>query len=325
MKNPSYQRQQGAALLMMMLALIALSSALAYQYLSDLTQKIKRQNVQEVGQQLSDAKEKLLLFAEMQPSIYNSVNLEEVSGIGYLPAPDFDNDGRMGLGLANLNTNTNSNNVIGLFPSVKDGNSGTGVGYFLFGFRNGCIQSEPQSCTKDSSMLWYAMSGRSNSPGDIRLTSRRTGVNTRALNSNTLRNELMLNLDGTPMANACTTAGIVCVDGQPVVAVLIAAGTPLLGQDRSSALLNFGNYLDMANADSDLYNFVSRYVSGQVCVNDMQNSEKCFNDRVLTITYTDWKVAMEQRVKTDENFVALCSGSLSNNHWLKRNGWEFLC
>ena len=314
--------QQGAVLLVFIAVLVMTLAWLSYALLGDLGQKLKRQQAQDVGMVLAEAKENLLVFAEMQPSIYNNINLDEVSGIGYLPVPDFDNDGRMGLGMANLNTNTNSDNVIGLFPSVKDGNAATGNGYFFFGFRDGCIQSTPQSCIRDSNMLWYAMSGRSNSPGDIRLTSRRTGVNTRALNSNTLRNELMLNMDGSPLPNACSTSGVVCVDGQPVVAVLLAPGSPLEGQERSSASLSFANYLDMANADSNLYNFVSRYISGHSCASGVSNSSSCFNDRIITITYKEWKEAMERRVKEDENFSSLCSGTLSNNHWLKRNEWH---
>jgi peptidoglycan/LPS O-acetylase OafA/YrhL len=66
MKNPSQHPQRGAALLMMMLALIAISSALSYQYFGNLNQKLKRQNVQEVVAVLEEVKENLLVFSSSQ-------------------------------------------------------------------------------------------------------------------------------------------------------------------------------------------------------------------------------------------------------------------
>ncbi len=319
--------QGGAALLLIAAAMIVAASVLSYQLLGGLGAKLKRQNAQEMSQALADAKENLLVFASMQPEIYNSVNIDEVSGIGYLPAPDFDNDGRMGIGLANLNTNTSALNVIGLLPSVKNGTASSVVGYFSFKMRNGCQQSTPDSCTRESNMIWYAMSGRTNSPGDLRLTSRLKGTNTRALNSNTLRSELLVNTSGNALSAAsCTTQGIICVDGNPVVAVLIAASEPLSTQtNRNSAPIDFTQYVDMNNSDTDLYNFVSRFPVGQTCSVDANRPDRCFNDQVVSITYNDWKNAMESRVKQDENYPALCAGTLSTNHWLSRNGWSFLC
>jgi hypothetical protein len=277
---------------------------------------------------LAEAKENLLTFATMQPDIYANTDITQVSGIGYLPAPDFDNDGRMGTGLANLNTNTSALNVIGLLPSVKDGSATTGAGYFFFRTRNGCQQSTPESCANEANMIWYAMSGRTNSPGDLRLTSRRTGTNTRALNSNTLKDELLVDASGNALSAAsCTTQGIICLDGNPVVAVLIASGQPLSTQtNRNNTPIDFTQYIDMNNADSNLYNFISRIPNCDINNDGTPDPlELCFNDRVVSITYTEWKVAMERRVKQDENYPALCAGTLSANHWLSRNEWSFLC
>jgi hypothetical protein len=327
MKQFKTNYQRGAALLLIVAALIMSAAWMSYELMGGLGQKLKRQNSQEVAQALAEAKENLLVFASMQPEIYANTDITQVSGVGYLPAPDFDNDGRMGIGLANLNTNTSALNVIGLLPSVKDGTVSSGVGYFSFRIRNGCQQSTPDSCTRESNMIWYAMSGRTNSPGDLRLTSRRTGTNTRALNSNTLRSELLVDTSGNALSAAsCTTQGIICVEGNPVVAVLIAASEPLsIQMNRNSAPIDFTQYIDMNNSDTDLYNFVSRFPVGQTCSVDVNKPDRCFNDQVVSITYNDWKNAMESRVKQDENYPALCAGTLSTNHWLSRNGWSFLC
>lgn len=311
MKNPSVQRQQGAALLMMMLALIAISSALAYQYFGNLNQKLKRQNVQAAGQVLQEAKENILIFAASIPELYAS------SGVGYLPTPDFDNDGRQGNNaeLPNIWFNSNNNNVIGRLPMRHND---TNPFYFLH--RN-CSDDGIECIDEGNYSIWVAFSSRTGN-GDLRLQRKSSS---RALNTNSIAAMLDRNSDGRLTSLDCGD-GIVCLDGQPVVGVLIMSNAPLSSQsNRKGASLDFRQYLDSRNADSDLYNFISRFPTGENCT--QASIEHCFNDTVLPITLEDWINGMEKKVKAvfGTNLTTqLCTQSWINSnstHWAVVNKW----
>jgi hypothetical protein len=319
MKQSKLKYQRGAALLLIAAAMIVSAAALSYALLGDLGAKLKRQNAQEVAQALAEAKESLLTFATMQPDIYANTDITQVSGIGYLPAPDFDNDGRMGT-VASAWSNTPATAVVGRLPALS-----LDINPFYFYTRSCPTAGTP--CANDDNLIsiWYAMSGRSipttSKNGDPRLARR-----DEPLNSITLMTQLDGNANGILDAGDCNTVGVVCLDNMPVVAVLMAAGVPLSTQvNRVTNPLDFTQYLDMNNSDADLYNFISRFPVGQVCPIDATRPDRCFNDQVIAITYTDWKVAMERRVKEDEKYPDLCAGKLSANHWLSRNEWSFLC
>lgn len=326
MKNPSYQRQQGAALLMMMLALIALSSALAYQYLGEMNQKLKRQNIESASQVLLAAKENLLIFAASQPDLYS--NNSTIPGVGYMLPPDFDNNGEMGIVGSNgisIDTwyNTRPDNIIGRMPAMSKKSNG------MFFYERTCSNGQ---CDDGVDPLWLVVSGRSGI-GNLRMQERDT-----PLNSNTLLTQLKLIkqtqnetiiIDGeakvvekttfTKEADACSTTGIVCVDDFPVVAVIIAAGKPLQSQNRTNKL-DYKQYLDADNADDNRYNFVSRLPSNYSC--SSKQSDACFNDRLVAIKAEDWILTMEQRVKSDANWKSLCEGTLTSSHWLVVNQWK---
>ncbi|MCH9742229.1 MAG: hypothetical protein K0U21_03365 [Proteobacteria bacterium] len=301
MKPCSLYYQRGAILLLIVSALILALGWLSYSVLGNAKAKLARQQMQDVAQQLNDAKENLLTFARMQPELYPNVNLDQVSGAGYFPPPDFDNDGRMGrLGGSGTFTNTAASGVIGVMPA-KTGD----VSPNLYFYARTC--GVAGSVCSDAPSLWYAMTGWSNTAGDIRINSRTTGVGTtRPLNSITLRNELRLNADGSPQANACASAGVICLDGLPVVAVVIASGDVLSGQsNRQLQPLQINQFLDMDNADSNSsaqvasYQFISHFPVGQQCATNPSKPDACFNDRVLAITYADWVSAVESRVKSN--------------------------
>jgi hypothetical protein len=237
----------------------------------------------------------------MQPELYPSVNLDQVSGPGYFPPPDFDNDGRMGrLGGSGTFTNTLASGVVGVLPARSDDASPN-----LYLYNRNCA-AVGVSCS-DKPMLWYAMTGWSNTNGDFRLNSRTTGIGTtRPLNSITVRNELKLDTGGAPLANACAATGVVCLDGVPVVALIIANGSPLQTQlNRSAITLQINQFLDMDNGDSNSstilssYQFISQFPAGQTCAVNSSRPDLCFNDRVIAITYNDWVSRMEKRVKSD--------------------------
>lgn len=317
MKQSKTNYQRGAALLLIVAALIMSAAWLSYELMGGLGQKLKRQNAQEVATLLAEAKENLLVFASMQPELYPSTILGNVPGVGYLPPGDFDNDGRMGtFNPTSFNQNTNTTNVIGRLPAVNRDASPN----FYFYTRN--CSALGVACTTDGEVasIWYAMTGR-NGSGNTRLATR-----SEPLNSQTLFSQLDANSDGTLSVLDCNTSGVVCLDGVPVVAVLIAAGAPLSSQaNRNTASLDYLQYLDMNNSDTDLYNFVSRFPVGQSCSVDSNRPDRCFNDQVVSITYTDWQRFMERRVTSDADFASLCLGTLQGTHWLSRNGWSFLC
>lgn len=328
MKNPSVQRQQGAALLMMMLALIAISSALAYQFLGDLGQKLKRQNLDGSSKSMLQAKENLLIFSASLPDLYPENKLDDVRGIGYVLPPDFDNNGEMGIAGTNgisIDTwvNTRTDNVIGRMPAISKKSKG------IFIYDRVCQNGV---CDDDNDPLWLAVSGRSGT-GNLRFQDRDS-----PLNSNTLLTQLKLKrstVNQTIVLNgkeetiqrtelvkdgdSCTTQGIICIDNFPVVGVIIASGKPIQSQNRTNKT-DYKQYLDLENSDTNLYNFSTRLPTGYVCAS--KKVEDCFNDRLLAIKAEDWIMVMEQRVKSDKDWKSMCNGTLSSKHWLMRNKWK---
>lgn len=314
--NQVKPHQQGAALLVFIAALVMTLALLSYALLGDLGQKLKRQQAQDVGMVLAEAKENLLVFSSSQPEIYPT-ECSGSCGVGYFPTPDFDNDGRPGVNseLPNIWFNTNVNNVIGRIPAKHNN---TSPFYFLL---REC--TEPGELCKDegSSSIWVAFSSRIGD-GDLRI-QRRSSF--RPLNSNTVKMMLDRNSDSVLNVDDCGN-GIVCLDGKPIVAVLIAAGKPLGTQtDRSSSPNDFRQYLDSSNADNDLYNFVSVFPSNQFCPTGKLTD--CFNDKVNVITFDDWAIAMESRVKSGfaDLSTTLCSASwraANATHWTVVNQWH---
>ena len=138
MKNPSVQREQGAALLMMMLALIAISSALAYQFLGDLGQKLKRQNNQSLVQGIIEAKENLLVFATSIPDLYG-----DEKSPGFLLCPDMNPLTHSSSGTSSGSCSWSNSNAIGRLPSKV----GSGMGFFYFS----------QAEKSGGPSIWYAI------------------------------------------------------------------------------------------------------------------------------------------------------------------------
>lgn len=328
-KQKRFYHQQGAALLLIAAAMIVAASAFSYALLGGLGQKLKMQTAQQASQALSAAKQNLLTFSSMQPELYPNALLNNVPGIGYMPPADFDNDGRMGtFAPASYWYNTTNLNVIGRLPALhKD------VNPFYFYTRS--CPALGIACDNDGSQssLWVAMSGR-NGAGNLRLQQR-----IEPLNSSTLQTQLDITVTTDAIGNitsvtpnsaaTCATQGIVCLDGTPVVAILIDAGSPLQNQgNRVTMPLDYTQYLDMANADANLYNFISRFPAGQVCANSINDTSACFNDQVIAITYSDWHKIMVSRVKSEFSDVSttLCDPTwraqgTNSFHWAVRNRW----
>lgn len=288
--------QKGAVLLIFIAALVMSMAWLSYALLGDLGQKLKRQQAQDVGMVLAEAKENLLVFAASEPDLYDSS-----TGIGHLPCPDFDNNGSPD----GNNCNTNLNNVVGRLPHQQTTN------YFLFSE----YMSKSLDSLSSSKSIWYAISGYSGLTPDFRTVNdgpkpRKVPLNSSVVNTISLK--------------SCGN-GIVCLDGKPVVAVLIAAGAPLSTQTgRSSSPTDFRQYLDSSNADNDLYNFVSSFPSNQNCLTGKVTD--CFNDKVIAITIEEWVNAMERRVKSEfaDLSTTLCSSSwrtTHTTHWAVVNEW----
>lgn len=307
--------QKGAVLLIFIAALVMSMAWLSYALLGDLGQKLKRQQAQDVGMVLAEAKENLLVFASSQPELYPTQCSNEPCGVGYFPTPDFDNDGRPGVNteLPNIWFNTNLNNVIGRVPA-----NNTNSFYFL---ARECAQPGEVCRDEGHNSIWAAFSSRTGN-GDLRIQRRSSS---RPLNSNTFKEMTDRNGDGVLSSTDCGN-GIVCLDGKPVVAVLISAGAPLSTQTgRSSSPTDFRQYLDSSNADNDLYNFVSSFPSNQNCLTGKVTY--CFNDKVIAITIEEWVNVMEKRVKSEfaNLSTTLCSASWRADnvtHWTVVNQWH---
>jgi hypothetical protein len=327
MKSANVSRyQRGAALLLIAAAMIVGAAVLSYQIFGNLGAKLKRQNAQEVSQALASAKQSLLTFASMQPELYPSLTANNIWGVGYFPAPDFDNDGRMGT-VASAWSNTPATAVVGRLPALS-----RDIIPFYFYTRSCPTAGTP--CANDDNLIsiWYAMSGRSipttSKDGDPRL-----GRRDEPLNSITLTTQLDGNANGILDAGDCNTVGVICLDNMPVVAVLMAAGVPLSTQvNRVTNPVDFTQYLDMDNSDSNnsnsllAYHFISHIPLGQVCTANSNNSSACFNDQVISVSYADWVSIMENRVKSEfsNSNAGICSISwraLNVTHWAVRNEW----
>lgn len=315
-----HRHQRGAILLMMAAAMIMLASWLAYQLLSAGKHASERDRASDVSRALAQAKENLLAFAVSEPEIYGYDNLgpkaaQNVPGVGHFPCPDFNADGAPD----GNNCNASAVTVIGRVPhdqapSAINGN----MDYFLFS----ADMAPGQGDGAGAYSIWYAVSGAAGMMPDFRTVNQGLLPRKEPLNSTVVQGL---------SAMACGN-GVLCVDGTPVVAVLVAAGVPLAGQDRSAGV--YGGFLDMANGDNDPWNLISRFPVGQVCAADAARPELCFNDRVLTITVNDWVGATEARVRssldwqgdadTDGTINCRDADWLTANaaHWAIRNQWQ---
>jgi hypothetical protein len=172
------------------------------------------------------------------------------SGPGYLPCPDLDNDGDAEGGCALAGP---VNRTIGRFP-------------------NETLDIEE---LKDASgqRLWYALSD-----------NYRNFAGLEPLNSDTPG---QFNID-------INVNGIIDVAGEgdidDIVAVIIAPGEPVIGQNRDPAetdvTVEISNYLEIDNNDLDA-NFVTRDTTG---------NSNIFNDTVITITRQELMGMVEKRV-----------------------------
>lgn len=304
--------QQGAVLLVFIAALVMTLAWLSYGLLGDLGQKLKRQQAQDVGMVLAEAKENLLAFAASIPEIYPT-ECSGPCGIGYLPSPDVNNDG---------SPDGNTSVILGRLPSRQTGT------YFFFHHR----ESTPTGSLLDTPYpIWYALPatmGVGVNALNIRAMTN-TFYNVRPLNSNVLTQKF----NALPSAICEVEAEGICLDANgsgtaattsPVVALLIYAGSPLTGQNRPSN--SAADYLDMSNSDGDRI-FVRSFPVGQTCSGSLGNSSSCFNDRVLPITLSDWTYAMESRVKSGfaDLSSTLCSASwraANATHWTVVNQWH---
>jgi hypothetical protein len=277
MKNPSYQRQQGAALLMMMLALIAISSALAYQYLGDMNQKLKRQNTQYVTDVLVSAKDNLLAFTESIPELYGSTKSP-----GFFLCPDLSslNDPQSGLSSGSCGWTTN--NAVGRLPSIKKDDAGTsGVNEFFY-----FAPSE----NSGGPSLWYAV------------------------------DDLYRNMN-TSTANPLSLTPTMTLDGQLVVAVVIAANVPLSGQINGQQKTQQRNRTESASQQLD--DHLEALVSSKTFISRKQAQNDLFNDQVIAITKADLDSLLMKKV---------CDMTRNNNYcntpptWFSTYGWSsYVC
>lgn len=316
----SRQAQQGGALLMMVLAIVIISTALSYQYFKDVNQKLKRQNNEAVNKVLLEAKESLLAFAAAEPHIYS--NNDPVPGIGHFPCPDFDGDGKPN----GTSCNGPAEKVLGRFPYQQTGN------YYVFS----AATSKHLAHGDGRDSIWYALTGHSSLTPDFRMVNGGTGKPRKEpLNSGVVAQLLLKD---------CDDDGVICFNGEPVVAVLALAGTALPGQSRSSANLknDYQQYLEQPSAP---WQFSNTPMIDQCGGKELKD---CFNDKVIAITVKDWVDAMEKSITADTHtFSRLCLSTyppgtqlalqsqdeqgntqiqlldpLPNNHWLLRNKWQ---
>ncbi len=329
MKQFKTNYQRGAALLLIVAALIMSAAWMSYELMGGLGQKLKRQNSQEVAQALAEAKENLLVFASSIPVLYPNNCPPPTNpmlnctanpsscipcGIGFMPSPDFNNDG---------SPDGNTSQIIGRLPSRQQG-----ANYFLLHVRD----SNQNQWLDTPYPIWYALPATMGSGAtSLSIQANSNWNSNKPLNSNVLTQ--MFN--SSPGTICKVLPDGICLDNNgsgaaattnPVVALLVYAGSPITGQNRPSN--NVSDYLDDSNGDGDRI-FVKSFPVGQTCQANPNNSLSCFNDIVLPVTLADWTNAMESRVKSEfgsANLAStLCSASwrASNaTHWAVVNQWN---
>lgn len=278
MKNHSYQRQQGAALLMMMLALIALSSALAYQYLGDMNNKLKKQNIQAEYQALVEAKENLLVFATSIPELYG-----EERSPGFLLCPDMNPLTHTNSGTSSGSCAWATSNAIGRLPA-KVG-SGTGFLYFSQSEKNG------------GNSLWYAIDDK-----------------------------YRYCLNGTPCyvkTNPLDESPDMKIGTVPIVAIIIAAGSPLSGKINGQSKTQQRDITQGAQAQWSEY--IESLISNNppVFMNRKQNTADVYNDQVVFITKEEFDSRIKAKVLAVANENNYCNVPPSSAlHWFNTYEWK---
>lgn len=271
MKNPSVQRQQGAALLMMMLALIAISSALAYQFLGDLGQKLKRQNNEKVVESLVTAKENLLSFTESIPELYG-----DTKSPGFFLCPDMNPLTNANSGSSSGSCAWSSSNAIGRLPSKV----GSGAGFFYFS----------QAEKNGGHSLWYAIDD----------------------NYRYCQN-------GTPCddkTNPLELSPTMTLDGNAVVAVIIASNSPLSGQINNQAKQQQRVRTEAANLQWD--DHIESFTSGKAFVSRKQRENDLFNDQIIAITKTELDAVLKKKVCERARKDDYCNTPPT---WFSTYGW----
>jgi predicted NAD-dependent protein-ADP-ribosyltransferase YbiA (DUF1768 family) len=139
MKPNVIAKQHGAALLLIVVALIMSAAWLSYELMGGLGQKLKRQNAQEVAQALAEAKENLMTYALNTPEIYGT----STNSPGFLPCPDTRKLTDTNSGSPNATCSWGASTSFGRLPSQK-----ANPEYYFFSLNE-----------KESNMsLWYAVS-----------------------------------------------------------------------------------------------------------------------------------------------------------------------
>jgi hypothetical protein len=249
--------QQGAVLLVFIAALVMTLAWLSYGLLGDLGQKLKRQQAQDVGMVLAEAKENLLVFAESIPELYAGTTGAR-QAIGYLPCPD----------AASLDASTTGssgtcswatgavNYSLGRFPGQKF--SGESF-FFSIHEKNG------------GHSIWYAVDDN----------YRYCGNGTRCF----------------AYTNPTTLTPTMTLDGNQVAAVIIVANSPVSGQVNGTVKnqlrdsteitrLQWDEYLESLVTTSPSPTFVSR----------RPTNSNVFNDQIIGITKNELDARIKHKV-----------------------------
>jgi len=305
--KPVKSSQKGAALLLFVASLIVIVAILSYALLGELTQHLKRQQAQEVGALLAEAKESLLMFAEHIPEAYAQSASEKSPG--FFLCPDMNALTSPLSGYSSGSCSWKTENAIGRLPSSKSA-SGSMAEYVYF-----------WSGEKSTGVsLWYAIADEYRYGATGNLSIYGNWINPVYGSGGSLTPSMRF-------------------DNEPVVSVIIAAGEALShqrGRDvTKSASSQWQHFLESPSAGASTGVFLSR----------SDQSSRAFNDRVLAITHTEFQERMKQKVcslaKQNQWCSSLennCSGScvtgicrtngachfsgLAASHWFKRFKWS---
>ncbi len=296
------RRQNGAALIVMLVIMILGSAAFLLSSLNSAALQNSRDRI--TADALAQAKEALIGYAaKVQISSSSASNQPRP---GDLPCPDTNNDGLQESSCGNASGSSGQAARLGRLPWKTLG--------------------LPDLRDASGERLWYAVSN------NFKYNTRNTAL----LNSDTPGTITVRDSAGNIIHNGCVAYGLPgcptpgtsdAAFGTGAVAVIIAPGGALTrqgsgsSQDRNSGINIASNYLDIATVGAiahDNQNFTDAssldgFIQGGIKIYDAASNSYSLilNDRLLVITQDNLMLSIQKRVAAE---VKLCLAEYANNN-----------
>lgn len=228
-------------------------------------------------------KERMLAYAVLHPELYSSA--QHIPGVGYFPCPDENNDGQADSICGDDEADIDQLFVFGRVPyqiSTRNYN-------FLDGHYD---EANGQGVNND--LYWFAY--------DARFVNNSETFDGRYSELTTRLSDRVLDLSGNE------SAPLTLDNKEGVVMVLIYAGPPLAGQDRSQSAAS--HFIEQ-NTDSVVSGYTHNFRSSG-------DSADTYNDYVISITRREWEKAIMSRLSLDLDDDGRPDVCVENPNWIQQ-------